>query len=69
MADQMFTELVDKATNSPTPFRCESILNELYEIQAMHIDLKDKDTRKLESKLKKHKSLEHRLEILNEELR
>jgi len=68
MAVQMFNQMVDKATLSTTPFECESTLNDLYEMQLTHIHLKDRDTKKLESKLKRHDSLEERLQILHEEL-
>ena len=68
VAVQMFNQMVDRATASNDPFNCEKVLNQLYEVQGSMYVLKDRNTKKLEGRLKRHDDLDERLNILSEEL-
>jgi hypothetical protein len=66
VAVKIFNQMVDLALEAKTPFECEETLDNLYEIQAELIYLKNRDTHRLERKLRKAKSLEERLNLLDE---
>ena len=66
IAVQMFNQLVLRATDEKNAFDCERDLRELYKMQGTLYDLRGKETKKLEKKLKKTKDLDERLKILYE---
>ena len=68
IANQMFTQMVNKATAEPDPIHCEMVLKDLYEVQAYLVVFRNEDTKKLEGKLRRHKDLNDRLKILDEGL-
>ncbi len=68
VAEQMFNQMVLRATEEKNAFACEADLKELYKMQASMYELRGKDTKKLEKKLRKSKDLDERLKILYEAL-
>lgn len=66
VAIQLFNDMVDRATSKPTPAECLEELKQLYAIQGELVFLRNTNTKSLEKRLRKEKSIDGRIKILKE---
>jgi hypothetical protein len=64
IAIDLYNELLEKISNNPSIAEVRSGARKLYDIQERLLFLHDKDTRKLERKLKKGSSMEAKMEVI-----
>lgn len=64
IAIDLYNELLGKVSNNPSIAEVRSGTRKLYDIQERLLFLHDKDTRKLERKLKKGSSMEAKMEVI-----